>query len=101
MIDALSSIPPRVAARAQPFGRLPFAFGQRAFVALLLGIAWLAPAWWSPRFVAAMLLWDALVLAAWAWDLLRLPAPQQLEVERAWRARPALGVSAAVTIRIT
>ena len=36
-------------ARFLPRGRLPFAFGPRFFVALLLGLVWMVPAWWTPR----------------------------------------------------
>ena len=73
-----SLIPPSIEARSMSRRRLPFAFGTRFFVALLLGLIWLVPAWWSPRLIAAMFLWDALVLAAWLFDLLHLPAPSQM-----------------------
>jgi len=92
---------PGTVSRARSFGRLPFAFGPRVFVGLIVGFAWLAPAWWSSRFIVAMFLWDAFIFSAWLWDLLRLPAVRELEVQRVWRARPALGVPASVTIRLT
>ena len=79
---------------------MPFAFGTRFFVALLLGLIWLAPAWWSPRLIAAMFLWDALVLAAWLFDLLHLPAPSQLEARRIWNSAPSLARPATVEIEI-
>jgi hypothetical protein len=82
--------PPPAVARARPVGRFSFGFGPRFFVALLLGLVWLGPAWWFPQCIAAMLLWDALAVAVWIWDLLRLPRPDQLEVRRIWRSRPAL-----------
>ena len=89
-----SLIPAGIEARMHSHGRLPFAFGTRFFVALLLGLIWLVPAWWSPPLIAAMFLWDALLVAAWLFDLSRLPAPQQLEARRIWKsplsfARPA------------
>src|SRR3989454_7822707 len=37
------------------------------------------PGWIEPRFLFAMVLWDALALGVWAWDLLRLPRPAQLD----------------------
>jgi uncharacterized protein (DUF58 family) len=92
--------PPAAVARAGPVGRLSFGFGPRFFVALLLGFVWLGPAWWFHQCIAAMLLWDALALGVWFWDLRRLPRPDRLEVRRTWRARPALGVPAEVTIEL-
>jgi uncharacterized protein (DUF58 family) len=95
-----SLVPPRIEARLLSRGRLPFAFGTRFFVALLLGLIWLAPAWWSPRLIAAMFLWDALVLAAWLFDLLHLPAPSQLEARRIWNSAPSLARPATIEIEI-
>jgi len=92
--------PTSVAARARKFGKLSFAFGPRFFVALLLGFVALGPAWWFRQAIAAMFLWDGIVVAAWLWDLLRLPRPEQLEVRRAWEKRPSLGVPGSVAIEI-
>ena len=100
MITDNPLLPRHAAARARPSGAVAFAFGPRFFVGLLLGLVWLGPAWWSPRFLGAMFLWDALVLAAWVWDLRRLPRPEQLEVRRVWRARPALSVPGTVGIEL-
>ena len=93
-------IPRETAATARPLGRVPFGFGPRFFVALLLGLVWLVPAWWFPRFIFAMLLWNFLFFAVWLWDLLRLPAPAQLEVRRIWNLRPTLAVPSYVKIAI-
>jgi uncharacterized protein (DUF58 family) len=94
-MPAESLIPAPAEARFAPQGRLPFAFGPRFFVMLLLGLVWMVPAWWTARFVAVMFLWDALAIAALVVDWLRLPAPSQLEARRIWTsalsfARPAL-----------
>ena len=40
-------VPQEVSARARALGRIPFGFGPRFFVALVLGFVWLVPAWWS------------------------------------------------------
>jgi uncharacterized protein (DUF58 family) len=93
-------VPPPAVATARANGRIPFGFGPRFFVALLLGLAWLVPAWWMPRLIVAMFLWDALLLAAWFWDLQRLPRARELEVRRIWRLRPALAVPASVAIEL-
>src|SRR3989475_921114 len=88
------------AARARKLGRFSFAFGSRFFVAVLLGFVALGPAWWFRQVIVAMFLWDGLVLAAWLWDLLRLPRPEQLEVHRTWEKRPCLGVPGSVGVEL-
>ena len=93
-------VPPPAVATARANGRIPFGFGSRFFVALLLGLGWLVPAWWISRFIVAMFLWDGLLLAAWFWDLQELPRASQLGVRRIWRLRPALAVPASVTIEL-
>jgi len=82
MTEALTPAP--VKAVAQKRGRLPFGFAPRFFLALGIGLIWLVPVWWSPRFVALLLIWDALVFTAWFWDLSRLPLPSKLHVRREW-----------------
>jgi len=93
-------IPQEAIARGRPLGRVPFGFGPRFFVALVLGLVWLVPAWWFSRFIYAMLLWDLLFFAVWTWDLLRLPATDQLEVRRVWSLRPTLAVPSYVKIAV-
>jgi uncharacterized protein (DUF58 family) len=93
-------IPQEAIARGRPLGRFPFGFGPLFFVALVLGLVWLVPAWWFSRFIYAMLLWDFLFFAVWTWDLLRLPAPDQLEVRRVWSLRPTLAVPSYVKIAV-
>jgi uncharacterized protein (DUF58 family) len=92
--------PPDAAASARPGGRLPAAGGPRIFILLIAGLALLGPAWWHPRAVAAMIAWDALVLAAWAWDLRRLPPPDRLVVRRAWSGPLALSTEVRVAIEV-
>lgn len=93
-------IPAEVGARAQPLGRLPFGFGPRFFVMLLLGLLWLVPAWWSLRFIGAMFLWDLVIVLAFVSDLLRTPRPEQLEARRSWGVAPELGRACEVTLSI-
>ena len=93
-------IPQEAIARGRPLGRVSFGFGPRFFVALVLGLVWLVPAWWFSRFIYAMLLWDLLFFAVWTWDLLRLPAPDQLEMRRVWSLRPTLAVPSYVKIAV-
>jgi uncharacterized protein (DUF58 family) len=93
-------VPQEAVGRGRPLGRIPFGFGPRFFVALVLGLVWLVPAWWFPRFIYAMLLWDFLFFAVWLWDVLRLPSPDQLELRRIWAMRPTLAVPSYVKIAI-
>src|SRR5271165_2707750 len=95
-----SLVPPRVAARAHSFGRLPFGFGPRVFTGFLLGFVWLVPAWWSPRLIGAMFLWDLLVVVAFCLDLARLPKPQEIEASRNWEHAPCLAMPATINVAI-
>jgi uncharacterized protein (DUF58 family) len=93
-------IPPEMRGFGKPARRIPFAFGRRFFLLVLIGLVWLGPAWSEPRFLYAMALWDAGVLALWVWDLRRLPRPAQLEVHRIWMQPPQLNVEAKVTLEL-
>ena len=66
-------VPPNVSAVAVRRGRVGFGFGPRFFLLMMLGLVWLAPAWWDARFFYAMLAWDVFVFMIWFWDLLRVP----------------------------
>ena len=79
---------------------LSFAFGPRFFVTLLLGLLWLVPAWWAPRWIAAMFLWDFLAILAFVSDLLRLPKPLQIEARRLWEHAPSLAEPCDVTLSV-
>jgi uncharacterized protein (DUF58 family) len=93
-------IPPVTSARAHSAGRLRIGFGNRFFVALLIGLVWVVPAAWSPRLIAGMLVWDGLFLLLWLQDLLRLPKPNVLELQRVWHSPPSLGVRSKVSIEL-
>jgi uncharacterized protein (DUF58 family) len=93
-------IPPDVSARAHSAGRFRIGFGTRFFVALLIGLVWVVPAAWSPRFIAGMFVWDGLFLLLWLQDLLRLPKPGALELQRVWHSPPSLGVRSKVSVTL-
>ena len=97
-------VPPMASSRASPDPgtrtRLAFSFGPRFFLILLVGLVWLGPGWIEPRFLFAMVLWDVLALGVWAWDLLRLPRPAQLELRRIWNAPAALGSPSRIEIEL-
>ncbi len=79
---------------------MPFGFGPRFFVALLIGLVWLVPVWWSPRLIAAMFLWDGLAIVLWLFDVVRLPAPFELNASRIWSGPLILARPASVEIEI-
>jgi uncharacterized protein (DUF58 family) len=85
---------------AKPAGRFPFAFGRRFFLLLLIGLVWLGPAWNDTRFLYAMALWDVAVVAAWVWDLRRLPKPARIDVSRVWTQPVQLDVQGQVTLEL-
>ena len=93
-------IPQETGARGRPLRRLPFGFGPRFFVMLLLGLLWLAPAWWSPRLISAMILWDVVMVLAFVSDLLRMPKPEEIEVRRSWERAPALARPCRITLTV-
>lgn len=81
-------------------GRWGIAFGRRFYIAVLLGLVWLGPGWWRAEFLYAIVLWDLLAVAAWVWDLRRLPPPEQLDVSRIWTAAAALITPSEVRLRL-
>jgi uncharacterized protein (DUF58 family) len=94
-------VPPRRSGRAQALGRWPGAFGPRFFLALIVGLVWLGPAWWNPRFAYVLAAWDALVLILWWLDWRRLPRPSQLEIARVWSEPVALSIETAVHLEVS
>ena len=92
--------PQTVTARAHSRGRWPAAFGPRFFVALIVGLVWIGPAWWDLRFLYAMAAWDALLMLAWFSDWRRLPRSDQLEVSRAWLSPLTQGTKSGITLSI-
>ena len=93
-------VPPTVRARARAGSRVPFAFGRRFFLLLLVGLIWLGPAWSDRRYLYAMLLWNFGVALLWFWDLVKIPKPEHLEVRRIWAASVQLSVKTDVTLEI-
>ena len=95
-----SLIPAPVEGQAHPFKRVGFAFGNRFFFLLLVGLIWLVPAFADKRFVAAMVVWDVLLFIAWLLDLARLPRPELLKVRRSWLTPSALSVESKVKLTL-
>src|ERR1700722_620339 len=100
MNEPRSLAPPEIAARLKKFGKLPFGFGPRFLVLMLFGLLWVVPAWWAPRMIAGLFVWDFLVLAAFVFDLLRLPKPSDIQASRIWEHAPALATASDVIINV-
>src|ERR1700689_2046255 len=95
-----SLVPATTSARARSNGWAGIGFGTRFFVGLLLGLIWVVPAAWSPRLIAGMFVSDGLFLLLWLQDLLRLPKPGELELQRVWHSPPSLGVRSRVSVEL-
>jgi len=93
-------VPAAVKSHAKPAKRFPFAFGPRFFLLLLIGLVWIGPAWVDQRYLYAIPVWDAVVIAIWFWYLRRLPRPAQLEVHRIWASPVQLALTATVRIEL-
>jgi uncharacterized protein (DUF58 family) len=81
-------------------GKLGFGFGRRFFLITALGVLWVVPAFWDERFLLVMAAWDLCAVAAWAIDLLRLPRPERLVLERSWEGPPSLSNSTRITLEL-
>ncbi|MGA3295698.1 MAG: DUF58 domain-containing protein [Candidatus Acidiferrales bacterium] len=100
MTTANRLVPSNVEARAQGAGRIPVAFGRRFFLFIFVGLVWIAPAWREPRFLYALAFWDVVAVVLWAWDLSRLPKPEQIEVRRIWSEPLGLAKPAEVSLEV-
>jgi uncharacterized protein (DUF58 family) len=47
-----------------------------------------------------MFVWDGLFVLLWLQDLLRLPKPGELELQRVWHSPPSLGVRSKVSVQL-
>jgi uncharacterized protein (DUF58 family) len=94
--DQPTLIPPETSSAARSYKRIGFAFGDRFFMLLFVGLVWLGPAFFDPRFVYAMLAWDAFVLLVWFADVAHMPRPAQLAVKRRWHSPAALSIESEV-----
>ncbi len=101
MSEWAAMIPAAVEGKARKSKRLGFAFGYRFLLLLLIGLGWLAPAFVSHHFVYAMLVWDLVLITAWAADLFSLPKADQLLIRRSWDAPLALSVRSQAIITVT
>jgi uncharacterized protein (DUF58 family) len=93
-------VAPNMSATAAPKGFFSFGFGPRFYLFLLLGLAWLGPAWYQHQFIFGLFAWDAFVVALWAFDLLWIVPPRQIEVSREWNAPAAFETKSEAALRL-
>lgn len=93
-------IPSTMSAPAAGARRWAGAFQSRFFLALLLGLAWIGPAWWNHRILYALAAWDTMVVAAWLIDFRRLPPPGAIRVSRCWNEPPSLDLDSRVELLV-
>lgn len=94
-------VPPTMSAPAASARRWAAAFQSRFFLALLLGLAWIGPAWWNRRLLYALVVWDGVVILAWLVDLRRLPLPAAITVSRCWSGPLSLNLDSQVELQVT
>ncbi|RXS98085.1 DUF58 domain-containing protein [Silvibacterium dinghuense] len=98
-------VPPPIEAPAKPHGplkgRLGWALTPRALTLLVAGCLLAVPAFFHPRWIVAMLVWDALVLALAMLDAILLPTPAAITAGRRFDESPVLGQSTRITLSVT
>ena len=92
--------PEAVRAACEPRGRFAFGLTPRAIWLLVAGLLFALPGFFNTRLGYGMLVWDGLVLAAALWDGTRLPAPQQIVVERTWSNVPSLDSETEIVLAV-
>ena len=80
--------------------KLAFGIGRRFLFLLVVGLSWIIPAFWNPRFVYVIVAWDIVVLVAYVLDYFQLPTPTQLLIERTWLAAPSLSNTSEVRLTL-
>jgi len=98
MIDTLIPAPVKAAAHARWYD---YALTARALLLLTGGCLLAAPGFFHPRWVWAMVAWDALVILLAVLDAALLPSPSAITVERRFVNSPVLGEATEVEIEIT
>jgi len=90
-----------VEAAAKPRGRFGGGAGPRLFLLAGAGFAWLIPALWNPTYFYALVIWDAVLLAAFLLDWFRLPLASALRVKREWHSALSIKVASDIAIAVT
>ena len=99
MISASLVAAPRTAP-ALPIHRFAFGLTQRALLLLLGGALLLVPAFFVPRLVWAVIVWDLSLLLMAVFDGWHLPRPTAIALTRTWLTAPALGNATEVEVTV-
>jgi uncharacterized protein (DUF58 family) len=94
-------LPDPISGAARSGRKLAIGFGNRFLLLFLIGFAWIVPAFWSRTYLYGMWAWDAVLVAAWLLDLLRLPKAGELMIERSWVGVPAIECTSEISITIS
>ncbi|MBV8672233.1 MAG: DUF58 domain-containing protein [Acidobacteriaceae bacterium] len=81
--------------------RFGYALTPRALLLLAAGCLLAMPGFFHPRWIAAMVAWDTLVLLLAAIEMTMLPDPQQITAERRFENSPVLGEPTRIIIEVT
>ncbi len=92
--------PEPVRASCRPRGRLAFGLTRRTIWLFAGGLLLALPGFFRATWGYGMLAWDALVLLAAILDAGRLPAPQQITIERSWSNAPALSSETEIQLAV-
>src|SRR5215470_11461825 len=92
--------PKLVTAPAFQNQRFGYGFGRRFFMVVGISVLWAVPAFWDIRFLLVMAAFDLCALAAWAFDVARLPRPHQLVLERSFQGPPSLSNNVELELRL-
>ncbi|MGI4758097.1 MAG: DUF58 domain-containing protein [Janthinobacterium lividum] len=86
---------------ARLLGPLPaFAFTPRMLGLLAGGVLLATPAFFRPRSLWVMVIWDVVLLLLAVYDATQLPSPASFEVEREFGDAPALGRETTAVVRV-
>jgi uncharacterized protein (DUF58 family) len=77
-----------------------FGLTARAMLLFFAGLVLAIPAFWHPRQIGFMLVWDALLAVLCVVDAMRLPRPESLNVARTFLDSPQLGTPTRVEITV-
>ncbi|HEX6880027.1 MAG TPA: DUF58 domain-containing protein [Terriglobales bacterium] len=93
-------LPDPISASGHPARKLAYGFGSRFLLLFAVGFAWIVPAFWNRTFLYGLVAWDAVLLAAWIIDLMALPRPENIQVERSWIGVPAIECTSQVVLTV-
>lgn len=92
--------PAPIVAFATGAPRWPYAFSERFFLLLALGILLVMPAWVDRRALVLLVIWNGLLAGLWILDLHRIPHGASIELTRSWGGPLAIGIEGRVGLAL-